>query len=51
MIASGLDYAIVRPVRLTQADGSRDTLFGGDVDLQGQGSAWRCGSGSGASGG
>lgn len=30
--ASGLDYAIVRPVRLTEEDGSRDVRLGDDVD-------------------
>ncbi len=31
--ASGLTYAIVRPVSLTQDDGSRDMRFGDDVDV------------------
>ena len=30
--ASGLDYAIVRPVSLTEEDGSRDIRLGEDVD-------------------
>ncbi len=30
--ASGLSYAIVRPVALTAEDGTRDMLFGKDVD-------------------
>ncbi len=30
--ASGMDYAIVRPVRLTEEDGTRDMRFGDDVD-------------------
>ena len=30
--SSGLDYAIVRPVSLTEADGSRDIRLGDDVD-------------------
>jgi uncharacterized protein YbjT (DUF2867 family) len=34
--ASGLSYAIVRPVSLTDDDGSRDMLFGDDVDLKGK---------------
>ena len=34
--ASGLAYAIVRPVALTQADGNRDIRFGEDVDPQGK---------------
>jgi uncharacterized protein YbjT (DUF2867 family) len=32
--ASGLAYAIVRPVALTDDDGSGDMLFGDDVDPQ-----------------
>lgn len=32
--ASGLTYAIVRPVSLTDDDGSREMLFGDDVDVQ-----------------
>ncbi len=31
--ASGLSYAILRPVSLTEADGSRDMRFGDDVDV------------------
>lgn len=34
--ASGLDYAIVRPVALTEGDGNRDIRFGEDVDPQGK---------------
>lgn len=34
--ASGLAYAIVRPVALTEADGNRDIRFGEDVDPQGE---------------
>lgn len=34
--ASGLSYAIVRPVRLTDDDGTRDMRFGADVDVQGE---------------
>ncbi|OBX19097.1 oxidoreductase [Erythrobacter sp. QSSC1-22B] len=34
--ASGLDYAIVRPVALTDADGNRDIRFGEDVDPKGK---------------
>ena len=34
--AAGLDYAIVRPVSLTEADGNRDIRFGEDVDPQGK---------------
>ncbi|NRD90150.1 oxidoreductase [Sphingopyxis sp. BSNA05] len=34
--ASGLNYAIVRPVSLTDEDGTRDMRFGDDVDLQGK---------------
>jgi uncharacterized protein YbjT (DUF2867 family) len=34
--ASGLAYAIVRPIALTQADGNRDIRFGEDVDPQGK---------------
>lgn len=30
--ASGLTYSILRPVRLTEEDGSRDMRFGDDVD-------------------
>lgn len=30
--ASGLTYAILRPVRLTEEDGTRDMRFGDDVD-------------------
>lgn len=32
--ASGLTYAILRPVRLTEEDGTRDMRFGDDVDAQ-----------------
>ncbi|MFV1463109.1 MULTISPECIES: SDR family oxidoreductase [unclassified Phaeobacter] len=32
---SGLDYAILRPVRLTEGDGSGDLLFGEQVDPEG----------------
>ncbi|WP_339824336.1 SDR family oxidoreductase [uncultured Parasphingorhabdus sp.] len=34
--ASGLSYAIVRPVALTDDDGSRDMRFGNDVDPEGK---------------
>ena len=34
--ASGLDYAIVRPVRLTDEDGTRDIVLGDDVDVGGK---------------
>lgn len=34
--ASGLTYAIVRPVSLTNDDGSRDMRFGDDVDVKGE---------------
>lgn len=34
--ASGLDYAIVRPVSLTDDDGTREMRFGDDVDPQGK---------------
>lgn len=34
--ASGLDYAIVRPVSLTEADGTRNIRFGEDVDPEGK---------------
>lgn len=34
--ASGLDYAIVRPVGLTDADGNRDIRFGDNVDPDGK---------------
>lgn len=34
--ASGLNYAIVRPVRLTDEDGTRDILLGDDVDVGGK---------------
>jgi uncharacterized protein YbjT (DUF2867 family) len=34
--ASGLSYAIVRPVSLTDDDGSRDIRFGDDVDPKGK---------------
>lgn len=33
--ASGLSYAIVRPVRLTDEDGNRSMLFGDTVDVDG----------------
>ncbi|MGQ7846083.1 SDR family oxidoreductase [Granulosicoccus sp. 3-233] len=33
--SSGLAYAIVRPVSLTDDDGSRDVLYGDDVDVKG----------------
>ncbi|MFP7570410.1 SDR family oxidoreductase [Marivita sp. S2033] len=32
--ASGLDYAILRPVRLTEEDGTGDMRFGDDVDVE-----------------
>jgi uncharacterized protein YbjT (DUF2867 family) len=32
--ASGMAFAIVRPVRLTEEDGSRDMKFGDEVDVQ-----------------
>ncbi|SFB17194.1 NAD(P)H-binding [Poseidonocella pacifica] len=34
--ASGLSYAIVRPVALTDEDGTRDMRFGDDVDVKGK---------------
>jgi uncharacterized protein YbjT (DUF2867 family) len=34
--ASGLSYAIVRPVALTDADGTRELRFGDDVDVTGK---------------
>ncbi len=34
--ASGLDFAIVRPVSLTDDDGTRDMRFGDDVDPKGK---------------
>ena len=34
--ASGLNYAIVRPVRLTDEDGTRDIVLGDDVDVEGK---------------
>ncbi|MFX0541256.1 SDR family oxidoreductase [Roseovarius sp. S4756] len=34
--ASGMGYAIVRPVNLTDDDGSRDMVFGDAVDAQGK---------------
>ena len=34
--ASGLDYAILRPVSLTDDDGTRDMRFGDDVDPEGK---------------
>jgi uncharacterized protein YbjT (DUF2867 family) len=34
--ASGLSYAIVRPVSLTNDDGTRDMRFGEDVDAKGK---------------
>jgi len=34
--ASGLNYAIVRPVSLTDEDGNRNMRFGGDVDPNGE---------------
>ncbi|MEH6660686.1 MAG: SDR family oxidoreductase [Parasphingorhabdus sp.] len=34
--ASGLSYAIVRPVSLTDDDGNRNMLFGDDVDPKGK---------------
>ncbi len=34
--ASGLSYAIVRPVSLTDDDGERDVVFGSDVDVKGK---------------
>lgn len=33
LMASGLSYAILRPVRLTEEDGTRDMRFGDDVDV------------------
>ncbi|AUQ57664.1 putative NAD dependent epimerase/dehydratase [Phaeobacter inhibens] len=35
LMRSGLDYAILRPVRLTDGDGSGDILFGEEVDPEG----------------
>ncbi|ATF19203.1 SDR family oxidoreductase [Phaeobacter gallaeciensis] len=35
LIQSGLDYAILRPVRLTNGDGNGDMLFGEEVDPDG----------------
>ncbi|MFU1683622.1 SDR family oxidoreductase [Phaeobacter piscinae] len=32
LMRSGLDYAILRPVRLTDGEGNGDMLFGNDVD-------------------
>lgn len=34
--ASGLTYSILRPVRLTEEDGTRDMRFGDDVDAGGR---------------
>jgi uncharacterized protein YbjT (DUF2867 family) len=34
--ASGLDFAILRPVALTDEDGSRNIVFGDAVDVQGE---------------
>lgn len=34
--ASGLSYAIVRPVSLTEDDGTREVRFGDDVDVKGE---------------
>jgi uncharacterized protein YbjT (DUF2867 family) len=34
--ASGLSYAIIRPVSLTKDDGTRNMLFGDDVDTAGK---------------
>lgn len=34
--AAGLSYAIVRPVALTDEDGTRDMRFGADVDVKGK---------------
>lgn len=34
--ASGLDFAILRPVALTDADGARDIVYGDAVDVQGE---------------
>ncbi len=34
--ASGLNYAIVRPVSLTDADGTKDIRLGSDVDTEGE---------------
>ncbi|MEI4263627.1 SDR family oxidoreductase [Roseovarius sp. D0-M9] len=34
--ASGLSYAIVRPVSLTDDDGNREMAFGDDVDVKGK---------------
>ncbi|MCL3883734.1 SDR family oxidoreductase [Marivita sp. GX14005] len=34
--ASGLPYAIVRPVALTEDDGNRDIRYGTDVDMSGE---------------
>ena len=34
--ASGMAFAIIRPVRLTEEDGSRDMKFGDEVDVQGK---------------
>lgn len=33
LMASGMDYAIVRPVVLTEEDGTRNMRFGDDVDI------------------
>ncbi|WP_108484834.1 SDR family oxidoreductase [Oceaniglobus ichthyenteri] len=35
LMASGLSYAILRPVRLTDEDGTRDMRFGDQVDVKG----------------
>ena len=34
--ASGLDFAILRPVALTEKDGTRDIVYGDAVDVQGE---------------
>ncbi|WP_299789637.1 SDR family oxidoreductase [uncultured Marivita sp.] len=34
--ASGLDFAILRPVALTEEDGTRDIVYGDAVDVQGE---------------
>ncbi|MFX0544135.1 SDR family oxidoreductase [Roseovarius sp. S1116L3] len=36
LMASGLSYAIVRPVSLTDEDGTRDMAFGDAVDVKGE---------------
>jgi uncharacterized protein YbjT (DUF2867 family) len=36
LTASGLSYAIIRPVALTDGDGTEQMRFGDDVDLDGE---------------